>query len=262
MVRHRVATRHLTTVFRGVFLVGHLATNEFTLPTAALLAAGPRGTLSYHAAGALRTMWPSTEGIVDVTIPGARRKPRPGWRPHSDTLKPHEMERLHGLLITTATRTVLDLASVIPLTDIPRLVEQALIHDHVTTQDLLKAAVEAGPRRGVPVIRDMLSVPDDLADAKSRAELRLRAIVREANLPQPQSNILVAGKQFDIVWPEHRLIAEYDSWRYHKTPERFANDRRKHNAAQAAGFAVFRYTDADLLRPLALAVQLGTRLRP
>ena len=126
------------------------------------------------------------------------------------------------------------------------------------------SAQRSSPRRRerarAPLIRELLAVPGDIGAAKSRAELRLLKIVRDAGLPLPSANVLVAGHQFDLVWREQRLIAEYDSWRYHHTPARFAGDRRKHNAAQAAGFAVFRYTDADLLEPLALAAQLAARL--
>jgi very-short-patch-repair endonuclease len=125
-------------------------------------------------------------------------------------------------------------------------VDQALMTDHLTPAELEAAVVPS--RRNVGLLREILEDGDDLAAAKSRAEQRMVRLIRRGGLPKPEVNVCVAGEQFDFVWRRERLIVEYDSLKYHRTPARIANDARKQRLAHDAGFRVDRLTKGDLYR--------------
>ena len=77
----------------------------------------------------------------------------------------------------------------------------------------------------------------------------------------PEKNAEVAGSRFDFVWFRERLIVEYDSWKFHRSPGRFVNDREKQSAAQAAGFRVERMVRRHLYNePEALIVRIAQAL--
>lgn len=72
----------------------------------------------------------------------------------------------------------------------------------------------------------------------------------------------------DMYWPAHKLVAEYDSDRYHKDERRRTSDSERRNALEAMGFTVVTVT-LDLVNDRAamarvanaLAKHTGRRLR-
>ena len=64
------------------------------------------------------------DGPMDVTIAGGRRN-APGIRIHRATLHPHDITRRHGIPVTSAARTLLDLAATAPRRDLERAVNEA-----------------------------------------------------------------------------------------------------------------------------------------
>jgi very-short-patch-repair endonuclease len=55
---------------------------------------------------------------------------------------------------------------------------------------------------------------------------------------------LVTGRliEADALWPDHRLIVELDSARFHRTARAFHDDRRRDAAVIAHGYVVVRLT--------------------
>ena len=141
-----------------------------------------------------------------------------------------------------------------------KLIDRALMGPHLTPA-LLEQAIQPR-RRNVGIIREILEDADDLATSKSEAEQALGRLLKRAGLPLFERNVLVAGREFDFVWRRHKLIVEYDTWKFHSTPERFENDREKQSLAQDAGFRVERMTKHNLFRePEQLLVRLGRALQ-
>src|SRR6202000_2448844 len=70
------------------------------------------------------TLWgiyESDRGLIDITVPTARR-PRPRLDVHASRLPPDEITTRHGIPVTTPARTLLDLAAVL---DDPTRLERA-----------------------------------------------------------------------------------------------------------------------------------------
>jgi very-short-patch-repair endonuclease len=61
-------------------------------------------------------------------------------------------------------------------------------------------------------------------------------------------NAAAAGLCVDCTWRGHRLVAEIDSWRYHRARDAFDRDRDRDVDLALAGFVVARFTDRMLDR--------------
>src|SRR3954447_7604269 len=108
-IEHRLATRRLHRVHRGVYAVGHPVLSMRGHWTAGVLAAGPGAVLSHRAAAAL---WAIRAGsTIEVIAPTRRR--RPGIVIHCAALAADEYTVRDGIAVTTVARTILDLAAVV-----------------------------------------------------------------------------------------------------------------------------------------------------
>ena len=242
--------RTLHPLFQSVFSVG--ATQPLTLPTAAVLASN--GTLGFHTAAWLWGFGKEPYGVMDV-VTNARRASRKGLRYHRSDAG--DTRHRHGLPVTAPAHTVVDLATVLDPDETINLVDQALMTDHLSFEELEEAITPH--RRGVSALRAAMDV--DASESRSTVETHFYRLLKRARLPLPERNAIVAGHEFDFVWRRERLIVEYDSWRFHRSPQRFANDRVKQGAAQDAGFRVERMVRRQLFNETeALLVRIGRAL--
>jgi very-short-patch-repair endonuclease len=95
----------------------------------------------------------------------------------------------------------------------------------------------------------------------SEAEAELLRLIRAARLPQPETNVRIAGYEVDFLWRAERLVVEVDGFAYHRTREAFERDRRKDADLQARGLRTTRVTYRQIRRePLALVANLAASL--
>jgi hypothetical protein len=67
---------------------------------------------------------------------------------------------------------------------------------------------------------------DDRANpTASHLEDLFRAFIKRYGLPEPVINFNLRRKQPDAYFPEHNLIVELDSWKYHQDRQAFETDR-------------------------------------
>jgi very-short-patch-repair endonuclease len=221
-VAHRVACGWLTRLHRGVYRVGPIDA-PYGREMAAVLATG--GALSHHSAAAVWGFRPPYEGDVHVT---ATTRTRSGIRVHRSA---SVTAAVHcGLALTTPTRTLHDLAPLLPQHELDRAVEEAVIRglakpSELGTRPALRRATIAEPRL-----------------TRSEAERRLLELIAAARLERPVTNVRVNGWEVDAFWPRHRLIVEVDGYAYHGNRAAFERDRRKDAALTAAGYRVVRIT--------------------
>jgi very-short-patch-repair endonuclease len=72
--------------------------------------------------------------------------------------------------------------------------------------------------------------------------------IREAGLPEPQTNVLVDGLLVDFFWPEHNLIVELDPYATHGSRRSFEEDRRRDAIHTLAGRRQLRITGQRFAR--------------
>jgi very-short-patch-repair endonuclease len=212
---------------------------------AAVLASGSAAVLSHWSAAALWGIQPNSRTRIDVTVPHATRSSDP-IRRHVSRVPDDEVTVKEGIPVSTAPRTIFDLAATEPLDAVKALVREAefrQLHDHLSLWDL----VERYPgRRGVRRVKAALEALKDepLDEYKSRFEERFASFLRRHELPRGRLNqwILVGGKRFqvDCLWPEQRQIVELDGWEGHKTRTAFREDRARDRKLRVGGYGVTR----------------------
>jgi len=170
---------------RGVYLVGPLESPHSRL-MAATLAAGPGAVVSHYPAAVLWGLRPAIEGPIDVTIPDRKARTRPGITVHRATLHPDDMTRRHGIPVTCAARTLLDLAATAPLHDVERAVNEALVQHRVSTHSLNEQFSRYPRHRGTAALKEAMRPEPKLT--RSKAERLLLALVRRARLPEPETS--------------------------------------------------------------------------
>ena len=179
----------------------------------------------------------------------------------SDFLDTEVCDR-HGLPVTSATRTVVDLARRGPLPDAVVAVELALRAGVVRLEDVREWARSHPRHRGLGFVVTAL----ELADPRSESpmETRLRLLLVLSGLPRPEVQLPIDDQDGrllarpDFVYPERRLAVEYDG-RVHRTS--LAADNRRQNRLIEAGYRVLRFTAADILHsPAAVVAQVERAL--
>ena len=250
-VAGRVERGWLRRLHYGVYAVGALET-ELTAPAAALLAVGS-GAISHRSAAAIWGLLPIRPADpIHVTLLNANRRSRPGLTIHHHELPANEIRRRHGLRLTSPRRTLRDLATSSP-NELERAYNEALVLNLVTHQELRVLAARTR------ALRDLIE--DNPGMTRSRMERDLRALIKQAGLPAPQSNVKVAGHEVDMYWPAHRLVVEFDGWSTHSSRTRFESDRLKDAELQLAGERVIRVTGRQLeRRPHELVARLAVAI--
>jgi len=229
------------------------------------MSCGPDAVLSHRAAAALHGIADALTGPIDVTIPPTTARTRPGLRVYRRTVGAAERAVVDGVPVTTAERTLLDLAPLLSRKRLEAAVNAADKHDLVDPEQLRAALARYAGHRGVVKLRQLLDRHTFTLTA-SELEREFLPIVRGAGLDKPRTREWVNGFEVDFHWPELGLVVETDGLRYHRTPATQARDRLRDQTHTAAGLTPLRFTHAQVryeprhVRDTLVAV--GRRLRP
>jgi very-short-patch-repair endonuclease len=240
-IAHGTASGRLHRIYPQVYALGHAAVGWKGRLMAAVLACGPEAVLSHRSAAAWWAILPSARAVVDVSAPGRHRLR--GIEAHRMRLDPRDRTEHEDIPITTVARTLLDLAEVAPTPRLAKAVENAermKLFDLGAVQDVL----ERSPgRHGHKQLRSLLSNYTQAPMTRSELEEAFWEFLTEHKLPRPEGNALAAGiYEVDFLWQEPRVIAELDSWEFHRTREAFERDRERDIELHLAGYTVIRVT--------------------
>jgi very-short-patch-repair endonuclease len=241
-IKYRVRIGRLHRIHHGVYAVGRRRLTREGHWMAAVLAYGPGAVLSHHSAGAL---WGIISGTakIHVTIATARHG-RAGIRAHRAELHEEDITRRAGVPATSLARTILDLAAVSDGQRLSRAIEQAERLELLDLRKLDRAIARRPKGRGVKqlhaVLADYRSHP--VRDTRSPLEDDFLRLIKQAGLPAPSVNTLIAGHLVDASWPRWRLVVELDSRTYHSSPRAFEQDRLRDTDLQKHGWRVMRVT--------------------
>ena len=244
-IRHGVTAERLHPFHVGVYAVGHTALSARGRLLGAVLACGRGALLSHRSAAAHLELLPSARSTVEVTtIRGRTRSGRPGIVVHQVRhLHPADRFLRDGIPVTSVARTLLDLAEVVPLRQLERAFEEAERLRVLDLGALEQLCARSRGRRGLRPLGSLLSVAQPSVSAtRSELERRFLRLCREADLPTPSVNALVAGLEVDAVWWNQRLVVELDGHAFHGTRAAFERDRIRDAALQLAGYRVLRVT--------------------
>jgi very-short-patch-repair endonuclease len=261
-----VTGKWLLPVHRGVFAVGHNAPVELGPETAALLAVRAGAALSHDTAAILWGMKRHAEGerLIHVTVPGS-----PGGRPEnvcvhrSTALTARDLRVRDGLPVTSPARVLLDLAPSATPRDLERMLDQGIVQHALRLSDVTELLRRCGRHRGRARLQALVDHHTTTTFTRSEAEELFLALVRQAQLPQPLTNVRRHGYEIDFLWPAEGVAVEVDGFAFHRTRGRFERDHRKDAVLESAGIGVTRITWGQMRdEPLAVIARLAPRLSP
>lgn len=145
--------------------------------------------------------------------------------------------------------------------------DQALVTKVVRLGQIAHVLARARGRRGASRLQKLMdSSTGTTTVTRSQAEERFLALVRAADLPQPEVNCQTRGFEVDFLWRERGLVVEVDGYRYHSSRSAFERDSAKGAKLTAAGLHVMRVTwlqmEADSYAVVARLAQAIGPTRP
>ena len=201
---------------------------------------------------------------VSIAVaPGGSHPQRRGVAGHRLDLPVEHRAGKDGLPVTSPARTWLDCAALIPIEHLVAMGDAALRQNLADRETLTATVAWARRRRGVVNARRALPILD--ARAASPGESIVRAHLVLDGLPRPTCNaeIIVNGEwlaRADLLWPEQRVIVEYDG-QVHLEERQRRIDAARRNLLQEAGYLVIVFTAADLRHPWQMSAYVRSALR-
>jgi len=283
-IRGKVSRGEMVRLDHGIYAPADLVKSvtatrrgALALRAAATLAPlGPHAVASHHTAAqllGLALLGRVPAGIAITKVPGSgSRRSRPGDRVHNAALPAGHVDRCLGVPVTTAARTVADLARGSSFRAGAVVADSALHNDRTTKQEL--AAVIDSCRRwpGLQRAAEVVAFADALAE--SPLESIARVAFRDCGLPPPQLQALLGTDghviaRVDFYWERFRTIAEADGEM--KYDNRFAatHQLRRDAELRDAGFEVVHFgwrdiydTPAQVAESIRAAFRRGSHSRP
>jgi predicted transcriptional regulator of viral defense system len=217
---------------------------------------------SYHSAATLHRLdllTPLPKGTVTVTLRAPRRWNRPaaaGVVFHSADLPARHVTRLYNLPVTTAARTVVDLARTLPFTDAVVVADSALHAEKATKPELRQILDSCARWPGVAKARRVVEFADERAG--SVLESAARVVFDEFGLdpPELQVTIHLPAHAFlvDFFWPAHRVIVEADGLAKYTADKDLIAQFQRDRLLRDAGYKVVHFTWRELFKTPELVI--------
>jgi very-short-patch-repair endonuclease len=211
---------------------------------AAVLACGKGSLLSGRAAGHLLGLLKGAAPEPEVTTATQRRVEGIRTRRSRRAIDHRDAILLRAIPVTTAPRTLVDLAAVLPLDGLARACHEAGVLYGTTPAQVELVLARRPSSPGAAKLRRILR--GDVHVTLSKLERRFLELLHEAELPLPRTNRAVGGRRVDCRWPRQRLTVELDSYRYHHSRHAWEQDRHREREARARGDELRRYTYGDV----------------
>jgi very-short-patch-repair endonuclease len=195
---------------------------------------------------------------VEIVVPpDSGIRPRVGLAVRRCELLPAEVVSIRGLRATALPFTLAGLCLRRPAVEALVAIDMAVCAGLTDAAALARYAVAAKGRHGAGRLRSLAAIA---APAESPMETRLRWLLIQAGLPQPevQTNLHDDKGRFigraDLYYPAAKLILEYDGGNHR---ERLVEDDRRQNLLINAGFRLLRFTATDVYhRPEVIEAQV------
>jgi very-short-patch-repair endonuclease len=259
-IERRRRSGRLIALHRGIYRVGLIA-GVRAPEMAAVLACEPAAYISHDSALHLHGLpaLGAKPNPVHVTVLGRNPRARRGILVHRvASLGDDETTVIDNIPVTTVARAILDLIPSLATSDLEHLVAEAYAGGMANRHQLARLAGRYPRRPGVPALSALLVGP---ARTRSRPERMLLTLLRKAGLPEPRVNQRLHGYEVDFLWPEHKVVVEFDGHAFHAARPKRERDSRRDQDLTLRGYVVLRVTWYQLTRePEALIARIATIL--
>ena len=258
LIRHG----HLVPVRRGVYATRRaivLAESDprraHALQVAAVRVSVGRDVVGSHRSAALvhglDLLKRPPAGTVEVTCRPPRRSRNrhvAGISFHNAALPDGHLTRAYGTSVTTAARTVIDLAHTLPFIQAVVVADSALRTRKTTKEELDSVCDACGRWQGITRARRAVAFSNGLAE--SVLESCARVIFDAHGLQAPEIQVTLRGPGFvfrvDFCWEEHKTIAEADGLTKYSGGEDMLAQFRRDRLLRDAGYKVVHFTWREL----------------
>lgn len=190
--------------------------------------------------------------VVSLTCrPGGYRgRSSSGVLVRSAQLPRNHVMRRHGVWVTTATRTVVDLARSLSFMEGVVVADSALRLGKTNDFGLADMLRACARWPGIERARSVVRFSDELAE--SALESCARVVFAEVGLPPPVLQATIADKdgefigRVDFYWPEYQTIAEADGMAKYDDPGRARHEVKRDIRLREAGNKVVHFTWGEL----------------
>jgi hypothetical protein len=239
---------------------------------AACLAAGPAAAASHRSAAALHRFDGFTPGIVEITVPQARRDfHMPGVVVHSSSnWCDEDIANIAGIPVTTPERTLCTLAAVALDDQVEHALDSAERDGAVRRADLEQVHddVRERGRNGVAALGRILSRRAALDGIPhSVLERRMLRLLERHGIALPACQVPVRRRDghiayLDFAYRDLALGIEVDGNVAHATPAQRSADNRRGNAVQLINIRIIRFTYEEVMHdPDMVAATVRSHLR-
>ena len=249
-IQFRVQRGRWEQVLPGVYRIVGVGADLHQDALAAVLWGGP-GALASHAVAA--ALW-GMDGVrrphkSEIWVPESRSLRSPDVIAHrGERLDRADRTTLHGIPLTTAVRTLIDVAGRL---DDDRLLGamESVFRQRLGTPERLAARLDAlrtSGRPGAGRLQELLAARGKEAAMESTLEAMVWSLLRRegVRLPVRQHWVSVAKGRFrlDFAWPDLKVGLECDSWRHHGGRVEFGKDRARYAELASARWRVLPVT--------------------
>jgi hypothetical protein len=241
----------------------------------ASLRGGSDGMISHRAAAWLWELDGRRLEAVDLVTP-RRLRSSVGWFvPHEIAPIPRQMRRTrNGVMLTSPSRTLVDLAGVLGREALREMVEQAFRRKIVSVAELQRVLrlMPAHGKAGIGTAASLLKEGIWHDDAQSELERRAMRLFRESGLPRPEREFPVIEEDrrlavVDFAWPRAKVIVEAEGFQFHSGRKAWESDIARYNSLTLRGWSVLRLTrdhlrdgGEDFARSLTTAIATNLRI--
>lgn len=206
------------------------------------------------------------EGVVEFGVSRARRSVGGVAVRLTRDWAAKDLLRHRGVRVTTATRTIIDLAGQeASAAELERAIDSAVRLRLTSIPTLTRRMAElAKPgRAGIPLLRELLLD----SGGESALERRFLRITRAHGLPRPQTQVTFKVRssraiRVDFLYEAQQVVVEVSGRLGHASDADRSKDARRRNELQHRGFEVIEFTTADVIEDPAYVITTMRRSLP
>jgi hypothetical protein len=235
----------------------------------AIRATGTRKAVASHHSAAqmhgLNLLEKLHEGTVTLTMSsGSRTGPynRAGVIRHIAELPDAHVTKLYGVPVTTAARTVADIARTTSFTEGVVVADSALRERFASKTEIRRVLASCGRWPGISQARDVADFASP--SAESVLESCARVSFRDQGLPPPELQVSIIGHtdhfiaRVDFLWRQYWTVAEADGLLKYNGRDDAIAELKRDRLLREAGYEVVHFTWKELF---AEPARVATRIR-
>jgi Transcriptional regulator, AbiEi antitoxin len=238
---HRASkASRLRRIHRGVYAVGHKGLSRHGIALAAVLGCGDGAVLSHRSAAWLWGFLPLFPSEAEVTVPsqGHRRRKIRVYR--TAGMPERDCSLLERIPVTSAARTLFDLAGAVSTRDRARALDRAKRTGRLDLAELDAILARRSRTPEAQLLRDALTLYRKPIYDRARSELLLLQALEDEGMPLPVFNCWVEKWEIDAYWVAERFAVEVDGWETHGSRQAFEDDRLRQEEMKLAGIDCIR----------------------